>query len=181
MKKKILFFLFILLSSLCFSKDLEIYLRENSINSFLSLIDSKKGTGNLNLGLIRIPYKWTVENGRIELLNEKAFFYSDVTIDANGLVSKGGLKGEVRIDYDYQGKQLKIYAEEMNIQGLEDFNLGDFYKLEYFIPLNISNIEPMKFESNGEELEIEVQVINENISIGDGYIKVEGDLFFKKN
>jgi len=173
-------FLFLVFSLCIFSKNLELNLSEDFLNSFISAVGSINGKSTMNLSFIKIPYEWEISNARIVLKENKLEFYSDFQMLTKGIVSNGNLHGEGNIVYNQQEKAFIISLNELKVSGIEDIDLGEFYKPQFTLPMELVEEKPIKIKKENEYVELRSYIKDEEIFMKDGYIKVEANIYFEQ-
>ncbi len=180
MKKVLLFiYIFTILTTTTFTKDINIQISEQTINSFIKAtgpITTKKEVKILDQ---KTMIEYTTKDMVVTLKKEEIDITGKIDVNLNGSTINATLRGELEPVMDDKTGQLALKLAKFDIVGLEFLKLDKVIKKDLLIPLDFTDMKPIKVKINENRYkEIYPQITNANIVIEDKNIKILGDIYF---
>ena len=178
-KVLLLIYIFTVLATITFAKDINIQISEETINSFIKAtgpITRKKEAKILDQKTL---IEYTVKDMVVSLKKEGIDITGKIDVNLNGSTISAALRGELEPVIDDKTGQLTLKLAKFDIVGLEFLKLDKVIKKDLLIPLDFTDMKPIKVKINENKYkEIYPQITNANIVVEDKNIKILGDIYF---
>ena len=171
--KKIMLFLFLI--SFIFPKNINIHLDEDGINKFIKTVGSfSKTTKIINTNVI-----WKVYDVKLDLVAKYPMFTAKLDIITESKYRSGTIEGEARFKFNPENQTLIIDVDNMKIRGVDIFNIAEFYRPKYELPIRIIQKEKIAIKEDGKITSYVVpRIYNETVTVANGFIIIEADISF---
>jgi len=172
MKKLIVF---LMLSTMSLSSDIEVVLKEGAVNKFASrvlpIVETKEvkffgGKKKMNLSLSSFA---------LDLKNGMAKVDGDLGLGFGGDAFTLKVKGDTYITYDKKKSALILSFKNVIVKGLDFFDVSTLLPKKVEVP-----ISPLEDDVKINGKVIPTRIVNENLRVQEGKITISGDLEFVK-
>ena len=171
--KKIILFLFLTTFIIC--KNIKINLDEEGINKFIKTVGSfSKTTKIINTNVI-----WKVYDAKLDLVAKNPMFTAKLDIITESKYRSGTIEGEARFRFNPENQTLMIDIDNMKIRGVDIFNIAEFYRPKYELPIRIIQKEKISIKEDGKTTSYVIpRIYNESVTVINGFIIIEADISF---
>ena len=168
-------FIFLILSSLIYGKNINIKLDEEGINKFIKTVGSFSKTSKVFNSTI----VWKIYDANLDLHSKSPIFTAKLDIITENKFRTGTIEGEAKFRFNPENQTLMIDVDNMKIRGVDIFNLAEFYRPKYELPIKIMQKEKIAVKEDGKITSYVIpKIYNENVSVVNGTILIEADLSF---
>ena len=168
-------FIFLILSFLIYGKNINIKLDEEGINKFIKTVGSFSKTSKvLNSFIV-----WKIYDADLDLQAKRPIFTAKLDIITENKFRTGTIEGEAKFRFNPENQTLMIDVDNMKIRGVDIFNLAEFYRPKYELPIKIMQKEKIAIKEDGKITSYVIpKIYNESVSVVNGNILIEADLSF---
>lgn len=169
--------IFLILSSLIYGKNINIKLDEEGINKFIKTVGSFSKTSKvLNSTIV-----WKIYDADLDLQVKRPIFTAKLDIITENKFRTGTIEGEAKFRFNPENQTLMIDVDNMKIRGVDIFNLAEFYRPKYELPIKIMQKEKIAIKEDGRITSYVIpKIYNESVSVVNGNILIEADLSFSE-
>jgi len=169
--------IFLILSSLIYGKNINIKLDEEGINKFIKTVGSFSKTSKvLNSTIV-----WKIYDADLDLQVKRPIFTAKLDIITENKFRTGTIEGEAKFRFNPENQTLMIDIDNMKIRGVDIFNLAEFYRPKYELPIKIMQKEKIAIKEDGRITSYVIpKIYNESVSVVNGNILIEADLSFSE-
>lgn len=177
--KKIL--LFLLINIVIFSKDISINLKEDGINKFLKGAGSFSDIVDVDFKISKFTLEWKIYDAKIDLISGGSKFSAKIDIITEKKLRKGTVEGEAKFSFDGKTQNLVIDVKDLEVRGLDIFNVVGFYEPKYDLPIKLIRKERIKInKGRDKEIYLIPDLYNESVKISKGELLIEADIKFEE-
>ena len=171
--------IFILFSISIFSKDLNIRLEEDGLNKFLKAVGSFSDETELDFKVTKYSFTWKIYDAEVNLLNGSSEFRAKIDIVTEDKIRTGRVEGIAKFKFVGSTQKLMIDIEDLNVRGLDIFNVVGFYEPKYEMPIKLIRKEKIEI-TRGKDKKVYLipDLVNESVKSYKGELLIEADLKF---